>query len=172
MHGVSAPPLKPAAQRTDREQMVTLADFTLHSTKSAFPTPFGSSIVSTGDGSLLARRVNHGRQLCDPTAHAEVHVIRVACRKFRSTSLRGYTLYSTCEPCPMCMAAILWAGLDRVIYGATIGDASRYCQQIYTSAKQLVKKSDLVCEVVGPVERDRCVALFEACPMRRATPKR
>jgi tRNA(Arg) A34 adenosine deaminase TadA len=171
MHGLSAPPVKPAAGQSDREQMVMLADFTLRSTKTAFPTPFGSSVVAR-DGSLLSRRVNHGRQRCDPTAHAEVHVIRAACQKIRSMSLRGYTLYSTCEPCPMCMAAILWAGLDRVVYGATIGDASRYFEQIYTSAKQLVKKSDLVCEVVGPVERDRCVALFEACPTRRANPKK
>jgi len=172
MHGLRAPRLKSADKLTDREQMVSVAEFTSRSMKTPFPTPFGSSIVATKDGALLTRQVNHGRQNVDPTAHAEVHVIRAACRKLKSMSLQGYTLYSTCEPCPMCMAAILWAGLDRVIYGATIGDASKYCKQIYTSAKQLVKKSDLVCEVVGPVERDRCVALFEACPMRRATPKK
>ncbi len=171
MYGLSAPRLKPTAKPTDREQMVKVADFTMRSLKTPFPTPFGSSIVATKDGSLLSRRVNHGRQRCDPTAHAEVHVIRAACRKIKSMSLRGYTLYSTCEPCPMCMAAILWSGLDRVIYGATIGDASRYCKQIYTSARHLVKKSDLVCEVVGPVERELCVALFEAGPMRRAPEK-
>ena len=172
MYGLSAPRLKPSAKPTDREQMVKVADFTLRSMETPFPTPFGSSIVATEDGSLLSRQVNHGRQHGDPTAHAEVHVIRAACRKIKSMSLRGYTLYSTCEPCPMCMAAILWAGLDRVVYGATIGDASKYCNQIYTSAKQLVKKSDLVCEVVGPVERGRCVALFEAGPMRRAPAKK
>jgi len=159
--------MKSVAKPTDREQMVKIADFTARSMKGPFPTPFGSSIVSTKEGTLLARQVNHGRQNLDPTAHAEVHVIRAACRKIKSMSLQGYTLYSTCEPCPMCMAAILWARLDRVIYGATISDASKYCFQIYTSAKQLVKKSDLVCEVVGPVERARCVELFEASPMRR-----
>jgi tRNA(Arg) A34 adenosine deaminase TadA len=105
----------------------------------------------------------------DPTAHAEVHAIRAACRKLKSISLKGHTLYTTCEPCPMCMGAILWAGLDRVVYGATIDDAANYYAQIYTYSKQMVKKSDLVCQVDGPVERATCVKIFDELP---STPKR
>jgi len=153
----------------DSEQMRKLVDFTARSLQGPFPTPFGSSVVSTADGSLLTRQVNNGRQKLDPTAHAEVHTIRAACRKLKSMTLRGYTLYTTCEPCPMCMAAVLWAGLDRIVFGATIGDAARFFGQIYIPCKSMPKKSDLVCEVTGPVERKRCVELFEALP---STPRR
>jgi hypothetical protein len=76
-------------------------------------------------------------------------------------SLKGHTLYTTCEPCPMCMAMALWAGIDRVVFGSTISDASRHCAQIYVPAKTLQRKSDMDCEVVGPVLRKECVALFE-----------
>ncbi len=162
------PAPSPAAKPGDVEQMSALIRFTEGHLNTPFFTPFGCSIVRTDDGSLLARQMNHGRQTLDPTAHAEVHTIRAASRKLKSMSLKGHTLYTTCEPCPMCMGAALWAGLDRVVYGATIGDAAKYCTQIYTYSKQMVKKSDLTCEVVGPVERARCVALFEAGPMRRA----
>jgi tRNA(Arg) A34 adenosine deaminase TadA len=157
---------QPVRRLSDAEEMHRIADFTARSLVSRFPTPFGSSVVKTDDGSLLTRQVNHGRQNLDPTAHAEVHAIRAACRKLRSVSLKGYTLYSTCEPCPMCMAAILWAGLDRVVYGATIADAARHFNQIYTPAKTLAKKCDMVCEVAGPVERARCQQLFKPLPLR------
>jgi tRNA(Arg) A34 adenosine deaminase TadA len=153
---------------TDAEEMRKIADFTARSLSGPFPTPFGSSVVGAKDGRLLTRQVNHGRQNLDPTAHAEVYTIRAACRKLRSLSLKGYILYSTCEPCPMCMAAILWSGLDRVVYGATISDAAKVFNQIYTPAKRLVQKSDLTCEVVGPVERARCAQLFQGFPKRPA----
>jgi tRNA(Arg) A34 adenosine deaminase TadA len=171
MSVLSAPILKPGRRLTDGEEMRKIADFTALSLKGRFPTPFGSSVVGTKRGEMLARQVNHGRQNLDPTAHAEVHTIRAACRKLKSGSLKGYTLYSTCEPCPMCMAAILWAGLDRVVYGATISDAAQHYNQIYTSAKQLAKKSDMICEVVGPLERKRCVELFQGFPRRSSSGK-
>jgi tRNA(Arg) A34 adenosine deaminase TadA len=85
-------------------------------------TPFGTAIMA-GD-QLVAAGHNQVWALTDPTAHAEVTVIRAACRARRSITLEGCTLYSTCEPCPMCMAAIHWARLDRVVYGATIADAA------------------------------------------------
>jgi tRNA(Arg) A34 adenosine deaminase TadA len=85
-------------------------------------TPFGTVIVSAGQ--IVAEGHNRVWALTDPTAHAEVSVIRDACRARRSITLAGCTLYSTCEPCPMCMAAIHWARLDRVVYGAAIADAA------------------------------------------------
>ncbi len=69
-------------------------------------------------------------------------------------------MYSTCEPCPMCMANALWARLDRVVYGATIADASRHCLQIHISAKTVAARSDMPCVVDGPVLRKQCYALF------------
>ena len=124
-------------------------------------SPFCADVIDSTSGCRLIRRLNAVAQEHDPSSHAEVRAIRAATKKLKTTSLKGYTLYTTCEPCPMCMAAALWAGVDRVIYGATIDDAAKHCSQIYTYAKQLVKRSDLQCEVVGPVARAECVALFE-----------
>jgi len=104
----------------------------------------------------------------DPSAHAEVRTVRLACKKLKSFSLRGYTLYSTCEPCPMCMANALWAGLDRVVYGATIADANRFCLQIHIPAAEVVERSDMKCVVEGPIEREVCVALFTHPNMQKA----
>ncbi|HET9785336.1 MAG TPA: nucleoside deaminase [Terriglobales bacterium] len=85
-------------------------------------TPFGTVIVSAGQ--VVAAGHNQVWASTDPTAHAEVTVIRMACQARSSITLAGCTLYSSCEPCPMCMAAIHWARLDRVVYGAAIADAA------------------------------------------------
>jgi guanine deaminase len=84
--------------------------------------PFGAVIVDE-QRRLVASAQNSVHRDQDPTAHAEVNVVRAACRVRGSTNLAGCTLYTTCEPCPMCLAAIHWAGIDRVVHGATIGDA-------------------------------------------------
>ena len=104
----------------------------------------------------------------DPSAHAEVRTVRLACRKLKSYSLRGYTLYTTCEPCPMCMANALWAGLDRVVFGATIDDANRFCRQIRIPAAEVVERSDMSTKVAGPFERETCLALFTHPNMQKA----
>ena len=81
----------------------------------------------------------------DPSAHAELRTVRKAAKKLKTFSLAGYTMYSTCEPCPMCMANALWAGLDRIVYGATIADANRHCRQIQIPAKEVARRSDMTC---------------------------
>jgi hypothetical protein len=73
----------------------------------------------------------------DPSSHAEVRAIRKATKRLKQFRSPGYTLYTTCEPCPMCMSAALWAGLDRVVYGATIVDANRHCNQIHIPATEV-----------------------------------
>ena len=60
----------------------------------------------------------------------------------------------------MCIGEIIWAGVDRVVFGATIADAARHCSQIHVAAKTLAAKSDMPCEVAGPVARKECYALF------------
>lgn len=85
-------------------------------------TPFGCAIVRAG--ALVAASHNQVWATGDPTAHAEVTGIRTATAKLRAIALSGCTLYSTCEPCPMCMAAIHWARIERVIFGAAIADAA------------------------------------------------
>ncbi len=124
-------------------------------------TPFAAAVLGSDSGKVIATRLNRVRALTDPTAHAEVVASRAACRGLGSISLAGHTLYTTCEPCPMCMAAALWARVDRVVYGATIDDAARHCAQIHTRSRDLVRKSDLQCAVDGPVLREACNAVFE-----------
>ena len=148
--------------------MSALMAFTARSMRTASPRPFGASIVHTRSGRILLRALNAVRQQCDPSAHAEVRAIRLATKKLKKISLAGYTLYTTCEPCPMCMSAALWAGLDRVVYGATIEDANRHCNQIQISAAEVAARSDMQCVVDGPVLRDECYALFTHPSMLRA----
>ncbi|HWE58076.1 MAG TPA: nucleoside deaminase [Solirubrobacteraceae bacterium] len=85
--------------------------------------PFGALIVR--DGVALATGVNAVTTTNDPTAHAEVVAIRTACQTIGDFRLTGCILVTSCEPCPLCLAAALWARVDRVIYGADRHDAAR-----------------------------------------------
>jgi tRNA(Arg) A34 adenosine deaminase TadA len=158
----------PPAQALDLERMAALVSFTARSLRTASPRPFGASIVHTESGKVLLRALNAVAQEFDPSAHAEVRAIRKATKKLKHLTLAGYTLYTTCEPCPMCMSAALWAGLDRVVYGATIADANRHCNQIQIAATEVAARSDMRCVVDGPVLRDDCYALFTHPNMLRA----
>ena len=83
--------------------------------------PFGAVIVR--DGEVLSEGTNRVVPDNDPTAHAEVLAIRRACEKLGTYKLEGCTVYSSCEPCPMCMSALYWAGVKRICYGNTKDDA-------------------------------------------------
>ncbi|MBO4662987.1 MAG: nucleoside deaminase [Bacteroidaceae bacterium] len=83
--------------------------------------PFGAVIVKNGE--VIATGVNRVTANNDPTAHAEVSAIRAACKKVSDFQLKGCTIYTSCEPCPMCLAAIYWAGISRIFYGNTAQDA-------------------------------------------------
>jgi guanine deaminase len=84
--------------------------------------PFGAVIVA--DGELVGRGCNQVTPLLDPTAHAEIVAIRDACRALQRFDLRGCILYTSCEPCPMCLSAIYWARLDHVYFASTRKDAA------------------------------------------------
>jgi guanine deaminase len=84
--------------------------------------PFAAVVVK--DGRILAEGVNRVTSANDPTAHAEVVAIREACRALRDFQLAGCDLYTTCEPCPMCLGAIYWARPARVFYAGTAADAA------------------------------------------------
>ncbi|HEY1743676.1 MAG TPA: nucleoside deaminase [Granulicella sp.] len=144
----------------DHERMRSVAAFTAETLSTDHPVPFGADIVSTSTGERLMRAVNRVGPDHDPSAHAETLTIRLACAKLGSASLKGYTLYTTCEPCPMCMACALWSGLDRLVFGATIADAAQFVSQITIPAKEVAQRTDLHCVVAGPVEREACVKLF------------
>ena len=85
--------------------------------------PFGAIIARGGE--IIATGVNRVTANCDPTAHAEVSAIRAAAQKLGTFNLSGCDIYSSCEPCPMCLGAIYWARLDRLFYGNTKADAAR-----------------------------------------------
>jgi guanine deaminase len=85
--------------------------------------PFGAVIVR--DGSIIGEGANSVTRDNDPTAHGEVRAIRAACQKLGVFSLQGSEIYTSCEPCPMCLAAVYWAHIDRIWFGNTSADAAR-----------------------------------------------
>ncbi len=85
--------------------------------------PFGA-VIARGD-QLIATGVNRVTATNDPTAHAEVTAIRNACAALQAFELRGCQIYTSCEPCPMCLAAIYWARLDTIYFGNSAADAAR-----------------------------------------------
>jgi len=84
--------------------------------------PFGAVIVK--DGLIIARSANRVIPENDPTAHAEVSVIRLACKELGTFNLTGCEIYTSCEPCPMCLGAIYWARIDKIYYANTKTDAA------------------------------------------------
>lgn len=83
--------------------------------------PFGAVIVK--DGKVIAKSANKVTTTNDPTAHAEVSAIRLACKKLKTFDLTGCVVYTSCEPCPMCLSAVYWAKIDKIYYANTKQDA-------------------------------------------------
>lgn len=85
--------------------------------------PFGAVIEK--DGKIISTGTNHVTRQNDPTAHAEILAIREAAKKLKTFDLSGCTIYSSCEPCPMCLGAIYWAHIDKIYFGNTKYDARK-----------------------------------------------
>jgi guanine deaminase len=85
--------------------------------------PFGCVVAK--DGNVVAEGANQVTATNDPTAHAEVLAIRLACQKLQHFELKGCELYTSCEPCPMCLSAIYWARIDKLYFGSLAADAAR-----------------------------------------------
>lgn len=85
--------------------------------------PFGAVIVR--DGKIIAESANKVMLKNDPTAHAEVSAIRLACKRLKTFDLSGCVIYTSCEPCPMCLSAIYWAQIDSIFYANTKEDAAQ-----------------------------------------------
>ncbi len=121
--------------------------------------PFGA-VITDKNGNIIAQGNNMVLANNDPTAHAEVTVIREACKKLGTYDLSGYVLYTSCEPCPMCLSAIIWANIKTVYYGCTREDAGNIGfrdDAIYEYLEG--KKKDLL--ELKQLDRDDCIALFE-----------
>ncbi|MCQ2144631.1 MAG: nucleoside deaminase [Bacteroidales bacterium] len=120
--------------------------------------PFGTVIVK--DGEIVGR--GHNRVLidCDPTAHGEVSAIRDACRRLGTHDLQGCTLYTTGEPCHMCLCACLWANVSKVYYGCTIEDNGMIGFRD-DKFDQLFGGRDKLGDFMSEIDREECVRLFE-----------
>ncbi|MEO7649771.1 MAG: nucleoside deaminase [Bryobacteraceae bacterium] len=106
----------------DRRFMQEAIDLSLDNVRSGAGGPFGAVVVRAG--AVIARGVNRVTSTNDPTAHAEIVAIREACRYLGEFQLTGCEIYTSCEPCPMCMGAIYWARPERVYFGNTHLDAA------------------------------------------------
>lgn len=102
-------------------------------------TPFGAALAMGEE--VFATAANQTVQKSDPTAHAEIEVIRQLSGQLQKKDLSGFTLYTTCEPCPMCMSAIIWSGIPNVVFGCGIPMISAYMKQIDIRAKEIIQKS-------------------------------
>lgn len=120
--------------------------------------PFGAVVVK--DGEVVGRGNNKVTSGCDPTAHAEVTAIRDACANLQTFQLDGCVLYTSCEPCPMCLGAIYWARPDKVYYGNTKSDAANIGFDddfIYRELELPMEGRKIPFEQIG---RDNAIATF------------
>ena len=121
--------------------------------------PFGA-VITDKDGNIISEGNN--KVLCDldPTAHAEVVAIRRACKKLNTYDLSGYVLYTSCEPCPMCLSAIIWSNIKTVYYGCTKEDAASIGfrdSDIYEYLKG--ENKNLI--NLKQMDREECIKAFE-----------
>ena len=107
----------------NKEFMQLAIDTALDNIKNNEGGPFGAVIVK--DGVLIAKSPNTVTTSNDPTAHAEINAIRLACKELKTFELSGCEIYSSCEPCPMCLSAIYWARISKVYYAADRFDAKK-----------------------------------------------
>jgi tRNA(Arg) A34 adenosine deaminase TadA len=123
-------------------------------------SPFGAVVVR-GER-LVAAGHNEVWRRCDPTAHAEIVAIQRAAAALDTIDLSGCVLYTTCEPCPMCAAAIHWSKLDAVCYGAAIADAQRAgFTELTLPADELYRRGASPVQIRAGVLAAPCAALFE-----------
>jgi guanine deaminase len=122
--------------------------------------PFGAVIVREGD--VIATGRNVGKINDDPTAHAEIGALRKVIMAGATAALKGATLYASGEPCPMCMGAILWCGVGRVVFAASITELSTKIGQIMVTSAQLADAAPFAnIEITGGVLAAESLALFK-----------
>ncbi len=121
--------------------------------------PFGAVIVR--DGAVIARGRNLGRTNGDPTAHGEMVAIRRCLADHGPAALRGSTLYTSGEPCAMCMGAIIWCHVGRLVFAASVAQLASKIDQIMISSAEVAAKAPFVpISIIGGVLADEAMALF------------
>jgi guanine deaminase len=129
--------------------------------------PFGAVIVK--DGVVVATGVNLVTAINDPTAHAEVTAIRNACQALGTFQLEGYELYTSCEPCPMCLAATYWARCSKIYYGCSAEDAAKAGFDdafLYGEMKKPLAERSLPIEALLPDEAKGAFAAWAESPQK------
>ena len=129
-----------------------------------------AAIIADQKGIVLASSNSSLREKNDPTNHPEIEVIRKASEILQSRFLKGYYLFTTLEPCPMCTSAAIWAKMQGIIYGAYQEDAIEYInnnpnkrfswRQINVKAKEIVSNAHPCLELYGGILREECIQLF------------
>lgn len=121
--------------------------------------PFGA-VITDKNGNIIATGNNQVLKKNDPTAHAEVMAIRNACAKLNTYDLSNYILYTSCEPCPMCLSAIIWSNIKKIYYACTREDAAKIgfrddliYEYLYGKNKDLIE--------LKQIDRENCIELFE-----------
>lgn len=148
-----AAPAAPSAAEDERFMRLALAQ----ARRGDFP--FGAVIVR--DGRLIARGRNLGKANDDPTAHGEMVAIRRCVAAHGSKALRGSTLYTTGEPCAMCMGAILWSRIGRLVFAASVQQLATRIDQIMVSSAEIAAKTSFApIEIKGGVLADEAMQLF------------
>jgi len=123
-------------------------------------TPFGACI--TKNGNVVSCVHNIVWMSGDITAHAEVHAIREACKVLKTVDLSGCTIYSTCEPCPMCFSACHWARISKIVYGTHIDDAKSIgFNELTISNKDMMQIGKTQIELVSNMLREENLSLFQ-----------
>jgi tRNA(adenine34) deaminase len=124
--------------------------------------PYGAVIVK--DNEIIMRGYNTAQTDNDVAAHAELNVLRAFTKKYGYSldALSGYTLYTTCEPCPMCAAACVWAGVSTIVFGASSQQVKELGQeQINLACKTVIDQGFQNIEVVGGILAEECLELFK-----------
>lgn len=123
--------------------------------------PYGAVIVKENE--IVIRGYNTAQRDSDVSAHGEINALRAFTKKYGYSleALQGYTLYTTCEPCPMCAAACVWAGVSQVVFGASTKQLINLnTKQIDIPCKNVVEKSFQNIEVIGGILSNECLELF------------
>jgi guanine deaminase len=140
--------------------MARAIQLALENVRSGRGGPFGTVIVKNGE--IVSEAANQVTATNDPTAHAEVIAIRFACQKLQTFELHGCDLYTSCEPCPMCLGAIYWARIDRIYYASLAADAAKVGFDdsfIYAEIKQPLSERKVP---MIQMMRDDALAAFRA----------
>lgn len=120
----------------------------------------GFGAVIERNGKVIAAAHNSVRATKDPTAHAEIQAIRAACEIFESTNLNDCTLYTTCEPCPMCFTACWWAGISQIVFGVRLEDVTGVSEEMLVPVEYLNEKGESRITLEGSFMREECLNLY------------